>query len=92
MAPGKGHSHTFLIPSLSKDAQAALQPDTYYGSSTPPACSGAGGVVGGLAGAAGGGLLGNQIGHGTGKEVATGVGVVGGGAAGYAAGRSLSGC
>jgi outer membrane lipoprotein SlyB len=66
----------------------------YSGTTYPPAtsCSQTPGLVGGLAGAAGGGLLGNQFGKGTGKGVATGVGVVGGGAAGYEAGRSLSGC
>jgi outer membrane lipoprotein SlyB len=62
-----------------------------YGYEAAPQCNGAG-VLGALGGAAAGGLIGNQIGHGTGKSLATGAGVLAGGAGGYAAGRSLEGC
>jgi len=51
-----------------------------------------GNIVGTVVGAAAGGLIGSQIGHGSGKSVATGIGVVGGGLAGGYVGRSMEGC
>jgi surface antigen len=51
-----------------------------------------GNIVGSAVGGAAGGLLGNQFGRGSGKDVMTGVGVVGGALAGGYVGRSMEGC
>lgn len=85
---------SFAILAVVALALAGCGSSAPYGSDDPTAssCSGAGGIIGGLAGAGGGALLGNQFGHGTGKDVATGVGALGGGAAGYEAGNAMSGC
>lgn len=74
-------------------ALAGCSPSPYGGNGySASSCGAAPGVIGGLAGAGGGALLGNQFGHGTGKDVTTGLGALAGGAGGYTAGNALSGC
>jgi surface antigen len=54
----------------------------------PAYADGAGAVTGTVLGAGLGGLIGNQFGHGGGREAATIAGVIGGGLIGYGAGSS----
>jgi surface antigen len=51
-----------------------------------------GNIIGSAVGGATGGLIGNQLGRGSGKDVMTGLGVVGGALAGGYVGRSMEGC
>jgi surface antigen len=57
-----------------------------------PLSTSPGNIIGSAVGGATGGLIGNQFGRGSGKDVMTGVGVVGGALAGGYVGRSMEGC